>query len=283
LTSARWGLSSMEHWYGLPEAMFENQRVQHYPADYKYNDEQDRFAQAGRLWLQSAAPGSDKWQATIEELIGLDFTIDPTFTIYEANRDLMRAQQAPWHDAYTMPYINRAFRPNKYIHGSYHFNWTTADEIAWKKNYQRWMTFVNDYKNAGGRVTAGSDAGFIYKLFGFAYIRELELLQEAGFHPLEVLQAATLNGAELLGLDEEIGTIGLGKKADLIIVEENPLANFKVLYGTGHLRTNRETGKMERSKGLLYTIKDGVVYDAQQLLADVRKMVADEKVKEAKK
>lgn len=283
LTSARWGLTSMEHWYGLPEAMFENRRIQDYPSDYKYHDEQDRFAQAGRLWLQAAGPDSKKWQETIDELIALDFTIDPTFTIYESNRDLMRAQQAVWHEEYTMPYITRAFRPNKIIHGSYHFDWTTSDEIAWKKNYQRWMTFVNDYKNAGGRVTAGSDAGFIYKLFGFAYIRELELLQEAGFHPLEVLQAATLNGAELLGLDSDIGTIELGKKADLIIVDENPLANFKILYGTGHLRTNRATGKMERSKGILYTIKDGIVYDAKQLLADVRNMVAAEKQKEAEK
>lgn len=273
----------MEHWYGLPEAMFEDRRIQDYPADYQYHNEQDRFAHAGRLWLQAAGPDSKKWRATIEELVALDFTIDPTFTVYEANRDVMRARQAEWHEQYTMPYITRAFRPNKIIHGSYHFDWTTADEIAWKKNYQRWMTFINDYKNAGGRVTAGSDAGFIYKLFGFAYIRELELLQEAGFHPLEVLQAATLNGAELLGLEADIGTIALGKKADLVIVDENPLANFKILYGTGHLRTNWETGKMERSKGILYTVKDGIVYDAKQLLADVRNMVKAEKEKEGKK
>jgi imidazolonepropionase-like amidohydrolase len=69
------------------------------------------------------------------------------------------------------------------------------------------MHFVNDYKNAGGRVTVGSDAGFIYKVYGFAYIRELELLQEAGFHPLEVLKSATLNGAELLGIDDITGTV----------------------------------------------------------------------------
>ncbi len=127
------------------------------------------------------------------------------------------------------------------------------------------MTFVNDYKNAGGRVTVGSDAGFIYKIYGFAYIRELELLQEAGFHPLEVLQSATLYGAQLLGLDAVTGTIELGKKADLVIVDKNPLSNFKILYGTGHFRVNRKTGKMERSKGILYTIKDEIIFDAKQL------------------
>lgn len=281
LDSARMGLDSMEHWYGLPEAMFEDRRIQNYPYDYDYSNEQMRFGEAGRLWLQAAAPGSKTWNATINELISLDFTIDPTFTIYEANRDVMRARNADWHEQYTMPYIMRAFEPNPHIHGSYHFDWTTTDEIAWKKNYQRWMTFINDYKNKGGRVTVGSDAGFIYKLYGFAYVRELELLQEAGFHPLEVLQAATLNGAELLGLDKQTGTIELGKKADLIIIDGNPLTNFKLLYGTGHRRLNRETGKMERTAGIRYTIKDGVIYDVKKLLADVRKLVADQKAIEA--
>ncbi|MBT4522270.1 MAG: amidohydrolase family protein, partial [Halieaceae bacterium] len=137
------------------------------------------------------------------------------------------------------------------------------------------------YKNAGGRVTVGSDAGFIYKLYGFAYVRELELLQEAGFHPLEVLQSATLNGAELLGMDREIGSVELGKKADLVILDENPLANFKLLYGTGHRYLNSETGVVERTRGVVYTIVDGIVYDAEQLRSDVRALVAAQKAAEA--
>lgn len=280
LDSARQGLDSMEHWYGLPEAMFEERRIQDYPYDYNYSNEQHRFGEAGRLWLQSAAPGSERWQATIGELIGLDFTLDPTFTIYEAARDVMRARNAPWHDEYTMPYIMRAFEPSPKVHGSFFFDWTTADEVAWKRNYQRWMRFVNDYKNAGGRVTAGSDAGFIYKLYGFAYIRELELLQEAGFHPLEALTSATLNGAELLGMASEIGSVEIGKKADLVIVNENPIANFKVLYGTGHLRLDPETGELGRTSGIRYTIRDGIVYDKDVLLAQVRELVAERKRKE---
>jgi imidazolonepropionase-like amidohydrolase len=281
LDSARMGLDSMEHWYGLPEAMFDDRRVQDYPLDYNYSNEQDRFGEAGRLWLQAAAPGSDTWNATIRELVELDFTLDPTLTIYEASRDVMRARLAEWHDEYTMPYIARAFEPNPEVHGSYFFDWTTADEVAWKRNYQRWMHFLNDYKNAGGRVTAGSDAGYIYKLYGFSYIRELELLQEAGFHPLEVLQAATLNGAELLGLDAQTGTIQVGKKADLVLVANNPVANFKVLYGTGHRRLDPATNTMRRAEGIRYTIKDGIVFDAGQLLADVRRLVAEEKGSEA--
>ncbi|MFK7730922.1 MAG: amidohydrolase family protein [Pseudomonadales bacterium] len=282
LDSARLGLSSMEHWYGLPEAMFADKRIQQYPLDYNYSNEQHRFAEAGKLWLQAAKPGSDVWKATIAELTGLDFTIDPTFTIYEANRDLQRAKSAPWHDEYTMPYMMRAFQSNPLVHGSYFFDWTTAHEVAWKKNYRRWMLFVNDFKNAGGRVTAGSDAGFIYKVYGFAYIRELELLQEAGFHPLEVLQSATINGAQLLGMDGTLGSIQVGKVADLVIVDENPIENFKVLYGTGHEKLNLDTNIMETTGGIRYTVRDGIVFDAKLLLQQVRDLVSARKSLEEK-
>lgn len=280
LDTVRLGVQSLEHWYGLPEAMFEDKRLQNYPYDYNYNNEQDRFSEAGRLWQQTAAPNSKIWNNTIAELIKSDLTINPTFTVYEATRDLMKAQNADWHEEYTMPYIRRAFESNPKIHGSFFYDWKTSDEIAWKANYKLWMGFINDYKNAGGRVAVGSDAGFIYGLYGFSYVRELELLQEAGFHPLEVLQSATINGAQLLGLDKEIGSIELGKKADLVIVNENPLKNFKVLYGTGHEFYNFTSNKMDKTKGIEFTIKDGIVYDAQQLLKDVREMVSDRKTSE---
>lgn len=270
--SARLGLGSMEHWYGLPEALFTGQRIQNYPANYNYNNEQDRFREAGKLWAQAAQPGSEKWNQVRDELIKLDFTINPTLTIYEASRDLMRERQAIWHEEYTLPQLWDFFTPSRYAHGSYWFDWTTDEEVAWRKNYQLWMAFLNDFKNHGGRVTTGSDAGYIYKIYGFGYIRELELLREAGFNALEVIQAATLNGAEALGLEDEIGSVVPGKKADLIVVDENPLANFKVLYGTGHYKLDENNQPM-RTKGIRYTIKDGIVYDAQELLSDVREIV----------
>jgi hypothetical protein len=58
-----------------------------------------------------------------------------------------------------------------------------------------------------------------------------------------------------------------------VIVDENPLENLKVLYGTGAVRLNDETGLPERVGGVRYTIKDGIVYDARELLADVREIV----------
>jgi len=284
LDAARLGLRGMEHWYGLPEALFTDRTVQNFPADYNYNDEQDRFGQAGRLWKQAAQPGSPKWNAVMDELLRLDFTIDPTLTIYEASRDLMRAMRAEWHDKYTLPSVWKFYQPSRAAHGSYWFHWSTADEIAWKNNYRIWMQFLNEYKNRGGRVCTGSDSGFIFKLYGFDYIRELELLQEAGFHPLEVIRAATLCGAEVLhgpkGKRLEFGIVRPGTLADLVFVEENPLANLKVLYGTGAIRVNDQTGAVERVGGVRYVMKDGILYDAKKLLADVEKMVAAAKAKQ---
>ncbi|MDT0627608.1 amidohydrolase family protein [Alteromonas sp. W364] len=279
LDSARLGLTTMEHWYGLPEALFEAQTIQNYPATYNYNNEQDRFAEAGKLWKQAAPYGSEKWNAVRDELIDLNFTINPTMTIYQASRDLMRERNADWHKDYTLPTLWEFFKPSRYAHGSYWFDWTTDEEIEWKENFRLWMQFLNDFKNHGGRVTTGSDSGYIYKIYGFGYISELELLREAGFNPFEVIQAATLNGAEALGMADEIGSINIGKKADMLIIKENPLRNFKVLYGTGHYRLN-EDNQPVRSGGVDYTIKDGIVYDAKALLADVRAMVEAAKASE---
>ncbi len=277
LQSAQAGLTSMEHWYGLPEALFTDRAVQDYPVDYNYLNEQHRFGQAGRLWLQAAEPGSPRWNAVMDSLLALDFTIVPTFGIYLASRDLMRAVRAEWHDEYTMPGLWDFYRPSRAAHGSYWFYWTTEDEVAWRNNYHRWMLFINEFKNRGGRVCVGSDSGYIYNLYGFGFVQEMELLREAGFHPLEVIWSATLRAAEALGIDDELGTIQVGKKADFVVVDENPLANLKVLYGTGAIRLNDETGEIEQVGGVRWTIKDGIIYDAKALLRDVRQMVATAK------
>ena len=67
-----------------------------------------------------------------------------------------------------------------------------------------------------------------------------------------------------------------------MLVDQNPLQNMKVLYGTGALRLNDETGKVDRVGGIRYTIKDGIVYDAKKLLADVAAMVEKQKKERAR-
>ena len=277
-TSAH-GLTSMEHWYGLPEALFEDRTLQAYPNDYVYNDEQDRFEEAGKLWAQAAAPGSARWAYVRDTLLERKFAIIPTFSIYVASRDWMRSRQAEWHAAYTMPSLWKFYAPDRNAHGSYWFDWGTEEEVAWRANYRKWMTFVNEYKNAGGLVGAGEDAGYIYSTYGFGYITELEMLREAGFSPLEVVMAATGNAAKILGVEREIGTIQVGKDADLVIVNENPLANLKVLYATGHIYLDPKTNKPARTKGIDIVVKDGLVYDAEALKREIRDMVSAEKRK----
>ncbi len=279
--AARLGLGTVTHFYGHFEALLRDHTIQPWPADYNYDNEQDRFGQVAQLWDKIHPPGSPEWRAYLEEHLKLGTTFDPTFNIYSAGRDLMRARRAEYHDLYTLPSLMAFYEPSRENHGSYWFYWTTADEIAWRNFYKVWMQLVNDYKKMGGRVTVGSDSGFIYKTFGFGYIEELELLQEAGFHPLEVIQAATLNGAKTIADPRrepiEFGLVQPGLLADLIIIPENPLKNLKVLYGIGALKLDDESGNAIRVGGVRWTIKDGIVYDAKQLLADVAAMVEKQK------
>ena len=276
LETARNGLTTMEHWYGLPEALFEDRTVQNYPVDYNYMNEGDRFEEAGKLWQQAASPYSKKWNEVMEELLSLDFTIDPTFVPYSVFRDVQRGSSLPWHSDYTRPALLNFFLPARDSHAAAYYDWGTEKEIQWKENYRLWMAFVNEYKNRGGRVTAGADSGYMYNLYGFGYIQELELLREAGFHPMEVIQSATLNGAEAIGMDEKIGTIEVGKYADMILMDQNPLKNLKYLYGTGDIKLD-ESNNVVRVGGVNYTIKDGIIYDARKLLEDVKKIVDEEK------
>jgi len=281
IKAARMGLGTVTHFYGHFESLLKDYVVQPYPVDQNYNDEYDRFGQVARLWDKIYPPGTPEWKAYLEEHLKLGTTFDPTLTIYSAGRDVMRFRNAEWHEKYTLPTLMDWYTPNREHHGSYWYDWTTADEVAFRNFYQVWFRLINDYKRMGGRVTTGSDSGFIYQTYGFGYVNELELLQEAGFHPLEVIQSATMNGAltlaEPMHKAPEFGVVREGMLADMVVVDQNPLQNFKVLYVTGALRLNDKTGRAERVGGIRWTIKDGIAYDAKKLAADVAQMVEKQK------
>ncbi len=281
MDAARLGLGTVTHYYGHFEALLKDYVVQPWPVDMNYNDEAHRFGQVARLWDQIHEPGSDEWWAYLEELKELGTVMDPTMTIYSAGRDVARFRDADHHDQYTLPSLTDFFQPSRGSHGSYWFYWTTHDEVAWRNFYIRWMQLINDYKKIGGRITTGSDSGFIYQTYGFGYVNELEMLQEAGFHPLEVVMAATMNGALTLhepkGIPIEFGVVRNGLLADMLIVDANPLENFKVLNGNGAVRLDDETGVVGRVGGVRWTIKDGIVYDAKQIMEEVADMVEAQK------
>ncbi len=278
------GLDGVTHFYGHFESLLDGAALPQYPADYNYLDEQSRFAWVARLADQVGDPGTEQWSAYIDHLIENDVTLSPTFNIYSASRDVMKARNMEWHEKYTLPSLMQFYAPSLTNHGSYYHDWTSEDEVAWRNFYRKWFDLTREFKDRGGRVTAGSDPGYIYQTWGFAYIGELEMLREAGLTPLEVIQAATINGAreiyEPKGEEPPMGSIKEGKLADLVIVPENPLANLKVLYGTGHTRLNRDTNTLETVGGVRWTIKDGIVFDARALLKDVADMVEMQKLRE---
>lgn len=251
--------TTIEHWYGIPDAALRD-GVQSFPPEFNYADEVHRFRYAGRLWRE-ADPA--KLEKVLEGMVKAGVAWDPTFNIYEASRDLQRAETKPEFIEYLHPALAKFFQPSRENHGSYFFDWTTADEVYWKENYRIWMKAVRDFARMGGTVTTGEDAGYIYQMYGFGYLRELELHQEAGFHPLQVVQHATANGAKMLGQERSLGRVRAGWTADLLIVNGNPLENLKLL---SPLR-----------KGIEWTIKDGFVYHAPRLFGEVKEMVRQAK------
>ncbi|MGH9404866.1 MAG: amidohydrolase family protein [Terriglobia bacterium] len=118
---------------------------------------------------------------------------------------------------------------------------------------QKEMEFERDFVKAGGLLLAGEDpTGGGGDLAGFGDQREVELLVEAGFRPVEAIHIATENGARYLGLDSKIGTIAAGKDADLMVIHGNPAAQI-------HDIENAQT-----------VFKDGVGYDSARLIESVR-------------
>lgn len=266
--AAELGVDTIEHWYGIPDAALKGS--QSFPPSYNYNNESDRFRWAGRLWREA---DPDKLEDVLEEMVEKGVGWIPTFSTYEACRDMTRARNLPWFKEYLHPALEAYFAPSPERHGAFSWGWSTEDEIAWKENYRLWMKAVRDFADMGGVVGAGDDAGFIYTLYGFTYLSELELLQEAGFHPIDVIQCATGNNAKLMGLEGELGRVRAGYLADLILIDENPLANLKYLYPTGVL--DIEDGKAVTRGGIKWTIKDGIVYETPRLMREVREMVAN--------
>ena len=118
------------------------------------------------------------------------------------------------------------------------------------------MDFERAFVKAGGLLIAGPDpTGNGGIVAGFGDLREVELLVETGFTPLEAIKVASFNGAKFLGEDARIGSIAPGKQADLMVVKGNPATNINDLE------------KVE------IVFKDGVGYDSEKLIQSVQGLV----------
>jgi hypothetical protein len=214
----------------------------------------------------------------------------PTLSTYEAARDLIRAQNLPWYRDYLHPSLEEYYKPSMTRHGTFWIGWSEAQETKWRHNYQVWMAALREFGLKGGTITTGDDAGFLYgSLYGFGISRELELQHEAGFHPLEVLKHATVDGAKVLGLEDRLGRVRAGLVADLLVINGNPLANLHVMnaFGTdlmaykGQVIDNYSdivkpgdpNVSLVHGGGIEWTIKDGIPYHVPTLMREVKEMV----------
>ncbi len=208
-------------------------------------------------------------------------------------------QNVPWFEDYPHPTMEEYWKPNLQMHGSYFFGWTNTQEVRWKKDMDVWMGLLREFANKGGVITVGDDAGFIYNLYGFGIVREMELMEEAGFHPLEVIKHATVNGARMIGMEDRLGRVRQGYVADLLVVNGNPLENLRVLnpYGVDQVTVNGRVVsnysgeivpgdpnvKVVHGGGIEWTIKDGIPYHVPTLMKEVKEMVAKARAERLRK
>jgi imidazolonepropionase-like amidohydrolase len=190
-------------------------------------------------------------QATIQDLVAHHVAVTSTLAIFESfvpNRPPLKQQMrvreslapAGWSDYAT----TRAAIAER------------GDASLWPKLLKMEMQFERDFVKQGGLLMAGCDpTGYGGVLPGFGDQRNVELLVEAGFTPLEAIHFATENGARFLGEEAHFGTIAPGKDADLVVVDGNPAA------------------KIEDIEKTEMVFKDGVGYDPRKLIDSVRGLV----------
>jgi imidazolonepropionase-like amidohydrolase len=131
-----------------------------------------------------------------------------------------------------------------------------SDVSPWPAAFKKEMEFEHAFAQAGGLLLAGLDpTGMGGVIAGFGDQREVELLVEAGFTPLEAIHIATANGAQYLGELDRIGTIASGKQADLVVIKGDP------------------SKKIEEIENVETVFKDGIGYDSAKLIESVRGVV----------
>jgi len=131
-----------------------------------------------------------------------------------------------------------------------------AAKSDWPALFKKELQFEREFVKQGGLLLAGLDpTGYGGVIAGFGDQREVELLVEAGFTPVEAIHIATSNGAEFLGELDRIGTLAVGKLADIVVIQGDPSANIK------------DVEKVE------IVFKDGIGYDSAKLIESARGQV----------
>ena len=157
---------------------------------------------------------SDAVKQQIRMLASKHVVIDPTVSWNEllghANESALTSFQpgfaeAPWP-----------------LRSSYRSVRNTGDSAAAARGLRSQLAVIRAMHDGGVRIVAGTD----YGLPGFSLLRELELYADAGFSPLEAIRAATAVPADVMGQSADVGTVEAGKRADLLLLDENPLTSI---------------------------------------------------------
>jgi imidazolonepropionase-like amidohydrolase len=203
----------------------------------------------GTPTLLAMKPGSPEANALISLLVRKHVTVTSTLPVFEQDMPLHAPLQARQMEVLSA----QARESYLYLRN------LTAGRAGTPRGQQSNDAYKNDlglerqFVAAGGLLIAGPDpTGNGGVIPGFGDQREIELLVEAGFSPLEAIRIATLNGATYLGFADRIGSIAPGKTADLVIVRGNPAANIN------------DVEKVD------IVFKDGVGYDSAKLLLSVK-------------
>ena len=290
------GVNCIEHFYGVADAALDG--IQDFPPEMNYMNEIHRFGRAGELYIQNNFDHA-KLSKLLDDMVARDVAWSPTMSTYEAARDLIKAQNLPWYKDYLHPSVEEYYKPSMTRHGTFWIGWTATQEARWRRTYRVWMDALREFGLKGGTISIGDDAGYLYgSLYGFGTIRELELHEEAGFHPLEVLRHANADGARVLGLQDRLGRVRKGFVADLLVVNGNPLENLHGLnpYGTDLMAYNGQVidnysslvkpgdpnVKLVHGGGIEWTIKDGIPYHVPTLMQEVKDMVGKARAERAR-
>jgi hypothetical protein len=278
MDAGRLGVSMIVHHYGYAESALPR-GVQDFPANYRYQDENIRFREAARVWHEVGTnPDSRHFllNTLVDSLVHFGVVMQPNRATYEANRNILAAQGWPWHEKYTHQALWEWHLPNPDNHASFQYDWTSMDEFYWTYMYDLWAKMIFEFNKRGGTVVYGTDDNYQWSTGGFGNIRELQLVLESGMHPLEVLKTAQLNSAKFI-MEPNLGMVQPGYVADLVVVDGNPAWDFKTLYPFGTIRMDPDTREMYRTRGILHTIKDGIVIENDRLMAEVERIVAESK------
>lgn len=187
-------------------------------------------------------------QQTIKTLVQHHVAVTSTLPVFEQFVPTRPDVPQPAQESFT-PEALKAYQDNRK-------RVAARKDSPWPTMFQKEMEFERAFVKAGGTLLAGLDpTGIGGVIAGFGDIREVELLVDAGFTPLEAIKIASLNGAQFLGVADHVGSLAKGKQADMMIVKGDPSA------------------KISDIENVEVVFKDGVGWDSQKLIESVKGQV----------